>query len=572
MRWYGVFRVLKQCSAGHLLGWRLATLVIALAIASPIAVVASNVFLSSGGVWAHLWATVLTGYITGTLLLVVGVAIGTALTGVTLAWLIVMCRFPGRGWLEWAVLLPLAVPAYVLAYALTDLFQYAGPVQVALRAWTGWSRQDYWFPAVRSPAGAVLVLTMVLYPYVYLLARAAFLEQSTCILDISRTLGRGAWSTFARIAMPLARPAVVSGIALVAMETMADFGTVQYFAVDTLTTGINRVWFALGSPVAAAQIASLLMLLVFAAIALEKLARGRRPFHRATTVYRPLPRYQLKGLAAAAAMIITTLPLLLGFVIPVVAMARLLLLHSGSWPGLETFPRLAFNSLALAVVAALITVVLALCLCYGRRLAPSLALNVASTTAQLGYAIPGAVIAIGVLIPANAIDRLIDNFSRASFGVSTGLLLTGTAVALVFAYVVRFLALATHPLEAGLARIPLSLHHAARVLAPSPAQALLRVHLPVMLPSQLTAVLLVFVEILKELPATLIVRPFNLDTLAVRVYQLAADERLAEAAIPALSLVAVGLVPVWLLSRTIAGARPGTTQARRLASADGAGA
>jgi iron(III) transport system permease protein len=537
-------------------GWTIATLAIACLVAMPVVVVLSRVLIPTDGVWEHLASTVLPYYLTNTAQLVLGVGLGTLVIGVGTAWLVTMCRFPGSRVLEWALLLPMAVPAYVMAYVYTDLLQFVGPVQTTLRDVMGWTRRDYWFPEIRSLGGAVVMLTLVLYPYVYLLSRAAFLEQSVCVLEVSRTLGRGPYRSFFGVALPLARPAIVAGLALVLMEVLADFGTVQYFAVDTFTTGIYRTWFAMGQPVAAAQLASVLMLFVLALLLVERWSRGAAKFHHTTSRYRTLPSYRLRGLRGAAALIACLLPLLLGFFVPGVALVRLAMEEGDALLG-QMFWRLATNSVLLASLTAALAVTLALVMAYGLRLRPSPVLKAAARVASMGYAVPGSVIAIGVLIPFARFDNALDAFMVEHFGISTGLLMSGTIGALIFAYLVRFLAVSFNTIEASLGKIRQNMDHASRILGQTASSTLRKVHAPLMLGSLLTAGLLVFVDVMKELPATMIVRPFNFDTLAVRTYQLASDERLAEAAAPALAIVAVGIIPVILLSLAITRSRPG---------------
>ena len=537
-------------------GWTAATLLIACLVALPVVVVVSRIFIPTDGVWSHLASTVLPYYLGNTAKLVLGVGAGTLVIGVGTAWLVTMCRFPGSRVLEWALLLPMAVPAYVMAYVYTDLLQFVGPVQTTLRELTGWTRHDYWFPNIRSLGGAVAMLTLVLYPYVYLLSRAAFLEQSVCVLEVSRTLGRGPYRSFFGVALPLARPAIVAGLALVLMEVLADFGTVQYFAVDTFTTGIYRTWFAMGQPVAAAQLASVLMLFVLVLMLMERWSRGSAKFHHTTSRYRRLPSYRLRGLRGAAALAACALPLLLGFFVPAAALLDLALEDGDALLG-AMFWTLATNSILLAALTSVLAVALAVVLAYGLRLRPSPVLKGAVRIASMGYAVPGSVIAIGVLIPFARLDNALDAFLVEHFGISTGLLLSGTIAALVFAYLVRFLAVSFNTIEASLGKIRPNMDQASRVLGQTPSGTLVKVHAPLMLGSLLTAGLLVFVDVMKELPATLIVRPFNFDTLAVRTYQLAADERLAEASAPALAIVAVGILPVILLSVAITRSRPG---------------
>jgi iron(III) transport system permease protein len=534
----------------------LTAVAVALVLALPVIGVLAHLLLPSEGVWAHLVATVLADYVANTLVLLIGVGAGAAVVGVATAWLVVMCRFPGRGLFEWTLVLPLAVPAYVVAYAYTDFLQVAGPVQTTLRALTGWEPRDYWFPEIRSLGGAIAMFVFVLYPYVYLLARAAFLEQSVCVLDVSRTLGCGPWASFRRVALPLARPAVVAGGSLALMEVLNDFGTVAYFAVPTFTTGIYRAWFSLGDRVAAAQLSSALLTFAFALLALERLSRRQRGYQHTSRRYRALPSYRLAGARAAAAVAACAAPVLLGFVLPGAILLRLALGGAEALP-LARDLRLAANSLLLATLAAALAVALALVVAYGRRLQPTRTVRAANWLAGMGYAVPGSIIAVGVLIPLAAFDNALDAWMRASFGLSTGLLLTGSIAALVYAYVARFLAVSLHTVEASLQKVTPHMDQAARSLGLTPARLLARVHAPIIAGSLLSAGLIVFVDVMKELPATIIMRPFNFDTLAVQAYNLAKDERLAEAAVPALGIVAAGLIPVVVLSWSIARARPG---------------
>jgi len=535
-------------------GWSLTALALALVVALPVLVVASSLTLPAGEIWFHLAGTVLGDYLANTLLLALGVGLGVTVIGVGTAWLVTMCHVPSRGILEWALLLPLAVPTYIIGYTYTDLLQYAGPVQTTLREVMEWTRDDYWFPQIRSLGGAIVVMTLVLYPYVYLLARAAFLEQCMCMIDVSRTLGRGPWGSFFDVAMPLARPAIIGGVALALMETLADFGTVQYFGVNTFTTGIYRTWFALGEPVAAAQLAAALMMVVFLVLVLERLSRGLARYQH-TAGSRPRHSYRLSRGREALTLIVCLVPIVLGFGIPVAVLVNMTLEGGDALLG-SMFLELAANSFSLAAAAAVLIALLALVMAYGMRLRPNPLIRASARVAGMGYAIPGAVIAIGVLIPFAWLDNTVDGWMRDTLGISTGLLLTGTIGGLLFAYLVRFLALALNSVEAGLSKINRNLDDAARALGRGPGEALWRVHVPLMWGSLLSAVILVFVDVLKELPATLILRPFNFETLAIRVYRFASDERLTEASTAALAIVLVGLVPVILLSRAIARARP----------------
>ncbi|MBW4517657.1 MAG: iron ABC transporter permease [Timaviella obliquedivisa GSE-PSE-MK23-08B] len=529
-------------------GWTLLVGAIALLLSLPILTVLSSILTPSGNIWSHLASTVLGSYLFNSLALMLGVGCGVIGVGVSTAWLVTMCRFRGSRALEWLLLLPLAAPAYILAYVYTELLEYYGPIQTGLRALFGWSSAaEYWFPPVRSLPGAILMLTLVLYPYVYLLARVAFLEQSVCTLEASRALGCNPWQSFRRVALPLARPAIAAGTALALMETLSDFGTVQFFSVNTFTTGIYRTWFGMGERIAASQLAACLMGFILVLILVERWFRQRAKYYQSGSLDQRIPRYALGGMREAIAQSVCVLPILIGFVIPAITLLQLTL---ASWN--ETFnPRFwsfVQNSLLMAGLTAGICGAIALIMAYGLRLHPTRSMILAVRLAVMGYAIPGSVIAVGILIPMGQVDQLVDAVMKSTFGISTGLLLSGTIAALIFAYLVRFLAVAFSTVEASLERIKPNLDEAAHSLGHNTQQTLTRVHVPLMRSGLLTAALLVFVDVMKELPATLIVRPFDFDTLAVRVYQLASDERLAEAAAPALTIVLVGMIPVLTLS------------------------
>ena len=539
--------------------WTLAACLLAALIAAPVAAVLLNAAGPRSEVWQHLVTTVLPEYIVNSLLIMVGVAIGGLIVGVPAAWFTTLCRFPGRKFFSWAMLLPMAFPAYVIAYAYTGLLDYAGPVQTSLRAFLGDPDGMRWMPDIRSLPGAVIMLVLVLYPYVYLLARAAFLEQSACVLEVSRTLGCSPWQGFRRVALPLARPAIVAGVALALMEALNDFGTVQYFGVNTLATGIFRVWLGMGDAVTASQIAAILLLFVFALLALERWSRGRRSYAHSTTRYRPLPRYRLKGWRAFGAIVGCGLPVLLGFVLPSLMLLHWAVSNPEFW-ATRAFVGLLRNSFLLAGVGAVLVVSAAIVLAYALRLHPTRATRMAVRVASAGYAVPGAVLAIGVLLPLAAFDHAIGSWAKQHLGISVGLIFTGSLAAVAYAYLTRFLTISFNAVEASLGKITYSMDFAARSLGRTPGATLLQVHLPIMRGTLLTAAILVFVDVLKELPATLVLRPFNFDTLATKTYDLASDERLAEAAGPALAIGLVGILPVYLLSRAIRGARPGVGQ------------
>ncbi|UCV14147.1 ABC transporter permease [Quatrionicoccus australiensis] len=534
-------------------------LVVALLAGLPVASVGLNLLLGgTSETWLHLVHTVLPDYILNSLWLCLGVGCGVGLVGVATAWLTAMHDFPGRRFFEWAMVLPLAMPAYVMAYVYTDFLQFVGPVQTALRESFGWAHGDYWFPDIRTLPGAVLMFVCVLYPYVYLLARTAFIERASGMLEAARTLGMGPWRAFFAVSLPLARPAIVAGIALALMETLADYGTVAYFAVDTFTTGIYRAWFSLGDRVAAAQLAAMLLGFVLFLLMAERTSRGRARYHNTTGRNRPLAGARLGGWPALFAILACSLPLLLGFVLPAVLLLKMALTEGDAQFG-ERFLILARNSFVLAGATALIGVLIALLLAYGARLSKSALAAGLNRLVGLGYAVPGAVIAVGVLIPVTRLDNWLAGQWTSWFGYNPGLLLTGGIAALIYAYLVRFLAVALHTVESSLAKITPSMDDAARSLGLGQGETLRRVHAPLLRGSLFTAGLLVFVDVMKELPATLVMRPFNFDTLATQAYTLASDERLAEASTAALAIVAVGLLPLIALSRQISASRRGAS-------------
>jgi iron(III) transport system permease protein len=520
---------------------------VALLLALPILMVAASVLQPAGEAWNHIARTLLARYAGNTALLVALVAYGVMSIGVVSAWLVANYRFPGVRVLEWALVLPLAMPAYVLAYAYTDWLQFTGPVQSVLRALTGWGPREYWFPEIRSLGGAAVVLSFALYPYVYLIARTAFREMPRSAIEAGRLAGYGAWGSFWRVGLPLARPAVAAGTALALMETLADFGTVSYFALEVFTTGIFKAWFGMDDAIAASQLATCLLGFVVVVLALERVTRGRSAYH-GTAPAKPVPPRQLRGARAGLASFACALPVLMGFVLPTAILVELALASPEARAEARLFALIG-NSVTLSGVTALAAVFLAVVLAYAARLSKGRIAAAANRVAALGYAVPGAVIAVGVLVPLGRLDNWLAGTLEDLTGARMGLLFTGTIAALVYALLVRFLAVALQTTEAGLARITPSMEDAARILGASPSATLARVHAPLMASSLATAALLVFVDVMKELPATFALRPFNFDTLAVEAYHLAQDERLAEAAVPSLVIVAVGLVPLAALAR-----------------------
>jgi len=520
----------------------------------PVLVILSYLIKADGALWQHMFETVLNDYLINSLLLLLGVGSGVLLLGVPTAWLTSMCDFPGRRWLSWALLLPLAVPAYIIAYTYTGLLDFAGPVQTWIRDITGLGYGDYWFFEIRSLGGAIVMMSLVLYPYVYLMARAAFLEQSVSSIEVGCSLGYSRWRALWSLALPMARPAIVAGLSLALMETLADYGTVQYFGVSTFTTGIFRTFYGYGDTAAAAQLAASLLAFVILLVMLERYSRRRARYHSAAESRARADLIPLTGSKAFLALMICLVPLGFGFVIPA---GQLLW-----WAVFEAEPlgwefvNLAWNSFCLAFLAALVAVTLAILLAYAQRARPIKPVRGVLAMSGFGYALPGTIIAIGVLIPLAWIDHRIIALFEGWGWDSPGLILSGSLIALLFAYTVRFLAVALGSVQAGLEKIKPSLDYAGRSMGHSPLAILRKIHVPLMRSSVLTAVLIVFVDVLKELPATLILRPFNFNTMAVRAYELASDERLVDAAPASIMIVLVGLIPVLLLHTSIARRRP----------------
>lgn len=518
--------------------------------------------------WAtlsHQWKTVLPGYALNSALLVCSVALGVTFVGAGAAAAVSLFEFPGRRLFEWALLLPLAIPAYVLAYVYTDALQFSGPLQTTLRLAFG--LEGALWPDVRSLPAAVVLFTLALYPYVYLLTRAALAERGVQMMEAARLLGAGFWRRVGEVALPMARPAIVAGVALALMETLADYGVSAFFGLDTFATGIYKAWLAMNDRVAAAQLASLLLLVVALVLWMERRAQARLRFSltrkgpSGSQDARPLV---LRGGLSALAFALCALPVLLGFVLPVLLLVRLLwqeIRFSELGLPLAAFGDWAWASFRLAAMAALMATALALWLAFLNRLnrravrspldrVAQWGLGIGARVVGLGYAVPGGVIAVGILLPLAWVQSAVPQW-----GVPA--LFTGTALGLMLAYLVRFSAVALQAVESGYARVPAAVDDTARMLGARPLRLWKELHLPLLRRSALAALLLVFVDVMKELPATLVLRPFNADTLAVVAFNLARDERLGEAALPSLAIVLVGLVPVVMLSRALRTGEPG---------------
>lgn len=525
--------------------------ILALPLALPILTIIALAFTADASDWPKLLSGVLPTMTLDTVLYCAGVSAGTLVVGTSLAFLITMFRFPGRNVLKWLAILPLAVPGYITAFAYVDTFSYAGSFQVMLRQTFGWTQPgDYHFPEIRSLGGAIFVMTAALYPYVYMSARAAFLKQSLSQLDAARTLGRSPWRAFVEITLPQTRPALAVGVSLVVMECLNDIGAVGFFGVNTLTYGIYTLWLGQGNLGAAAQLALVLLTAVIALILFEQMMRQRDELSRAAKGSAMLERRKLTGWQGLAAVLVTVAPIFAGFALPVLLLVGYAQHHWDS--GLSAnFLQAASNSVVLALLACLGTLTLALVFGYANRRSQSPVLASATGFAGLGYALPGTVLGIGVLVPLAHIDRLINAVSVAVFNWQPGLILSGSIAALVFAYVARFLAIALGSVEAGLLKVSPSLDEAARSLGRKPFTAFRDIHLPLLRPSLLTAALLVFVDAMKELPATLMLRPFDFDTLATHVFSLASLGQIEDSAVPALTIIAVGLLPVAILTRNV---------------------
>jgi iron(III) transport system permease protein len=523
-------------------------LVIAIIVLLPIAAVIWFALTPTENIWPHLLATTLPRYLSNTVVLMLSVGFLTAIIGTSTAWVVAMYSFAGKRWLQWGLLMPLAVPAYVGAYALVDFLEYAGPVQTALRGVMGWeTAADYAFPRIRTRGAAALVLSAALYPYVYILARAAFREQSGASFEVARALGAGPFARFWRVGLPLARPAIAAGVAVVMMETVNDFGTVDFFAVQTLTTGIFSVWLQGGNLGGAAQISSIVLIMIVMLVTLEKVSRRQSRFIGSARGQRPVTPTPLKGWRAGVAATLCALPVLFGFVLPM-SVLSVHALDASEWaaPGLL---RALWHTVTVGGIAAALTVLGGVFMVYGVRMSRKRLPALLMPITAIGYAAPGAVLGLGILVPLAALDNRVADGILALTGYDPGLLMTGTAGALILAYVVRFFAIAQGTADAALGRVAPSLPMAARSLGRTAGGTLRAVHLPLVRASIGSALLLVFVDCVKELPATLLLRPFNYETLATRVHAKASLENIAEAAPAALMISLVGLAAVTLLAR-----------------------
>jgi iron(III) transport system permease protein len=531
--------------------WSFFTLALAVIFSIPVFAVLGMAIVPREEMWSHLFATVLPESIFNTVALMLGVGFGTFVLGVSTAWFVTMFTFPGKKIFEWALFLPMAVPAYIIATVYVQIFEYAGPVQIALRKWFGWqTMRDYWFPDIVSLEGAIVVITLVLYPYVYLLVRTAFLNQSLSILEASRSLGHGTWKTFWSVALPLARPSIAVALSLVMMEAAGDFGTVKLFSVSTFTKEIYSVWLNEHDRYAAAQLSISLLGFILVLVVLERYSRRQQKYFQPTRGFRRPQPAQLYGIKAYLVSAVCFFPVLVGFLLPFTLLVQ--------W-SFETMNKTltsrfledAGNSLLLAGITSFLCLILGLMMAYGNRLSQHPLVKGATRIATLGYAIPGQVVALGVLFPFAWFDNTLDSYMRDTFNISTGLLLSGTVVAIIFAYLVRFLSLSYGAIDSGLGKITKSMDDASNSLGKNSIHTLKDVHFPLLRGSILTACIMVFVDVMKELPATLMLQPFNFSTLATRVYAYASDEALRESSLWSVAIVIFGVIPVIILSRAI---------------------
>lgn len=543
-------RPARRMWLGGLSSWSVGASLIALVVLAPICAVLGLALFPTNNIWPHLMATTLPRYLHTTAILMTSVGLISAMVGTGAAWLVARYDFPGRRPLEWLLLLPLAIPAYIGAYALVDFLEYAGPVQTGLRSLFGWqTSRDYWFPEIRSLGAAIIVLSAALYPYVYLLARNAFREQSGSAEEVARSLGAGAFGRFWKIGLPMARPAIAAGVAIVMMETVNDFGTVDYFAVQTLTTGIFSVWLESSNAGGAAQIASVVLILIILLVSLEKTSRRKLRFFNLSTRHRPAQRVNLTGFPAMAATFACLIPFAIGFVLPTTVIGTHALDKSEYWSD-PALLRAMWNTLTVCGIASIVTVLAGVFMVYGVRLSGRSLPRLLLPITTIGYAAPGAVLGVGILIPLAWLDHRLADTLELFFGGSFGLILTGSSFALILAYCVRFFAIAQGAADAAIGRVSPNLAAAARSLGRNKGQTLVSVYYPLIRASVASALLLVFVDCVKELPATLLLRPFNFDTLATRVHDQASLENLGNAAPAAILVIFVGLCAVGLLART----------------------
>jgi iron(III) transport system permease protein len=547
-------RVLKGVLKGGLPGgkWILATLAITLVILVPIFIVILEFFYPSTAIWQHFITSLIPGYFVNSILLLAGAGICTFILGTGTAWLVSMYNFPGRKLLSWALVMPITIPAWILGFTWVGMLDYTSPLYTFLRDRHAVDTGAYLFFDLLSLKGAIIIFSLSLYPYVYLICRAFFMNQSAAMLETAASMGRSPAESFYRVALPMARPAIVAGVTLVLMEVLNDYGLVRYFGVDTFTTGIFSAWFAFGDRSTALRLAGWLIVIVLAIIIFEKMLRGRARFDTLGSSYRPLRRREPGKTMAVMATAFCTVPFLLGFLLPFITLI-IWTMKTASIVVDISFFRLTANSFLLAASAAVTGMAVALLILFSLRVSRSKAAYLLSKTATMGYAVPGAVVAIGILIPLLTVDDWLGYGQILLTGRSGRIMLSGSVFALIYAYLVRFLAVGYNNLEAGYERISLSIDESAASLGSSKGRTLRELHLPLLKGTLLGGGLLIFVDVLKELPLTLILRPFNFDTLAIRAFEYASDERVAQSAPAALIVIITAMVPAFMMNRILTG-------------------
>jgi len=527
--------------------WRFIPVLVAVLVLIPVGTILLSFLAPAGDVWQHLVETILPSLLINTFWLTLGVAASSALLGVSLAWFTAVCEFPGRKFFSWGLLLPLAIPAYVMAFVTLGLFDFTGPVQTLLRSWVG--PEQFWFPNVRGRLGVIIVMTLAFYPYVYLLARNAFLTQGKRSLEAAQSLGFNRMQGFLKVALPMARPWIASGVMLVLMETLADFGTVAVFNYDTFTTAIYKAWFSMFSLSAASQLASLLIVIVFVLIVMEQQFRSRMRYAETKHSSR-IPRIPLTGWRAWGVAGFALAILFFAFLLPI---TQLIIWATDTF--VEEFNQLylgfLWHSLMLSGLAALLTCSVAVLVVYSARRHPDTVTRVAVRIATIGYALPGVVLAVGIFVPLAWLDNWLSEMAMQLFHIETGLLIQGTLAIMLIAYMTRFLAVGHNPIDSAMQRITFSIDEASMGLGLNGWSTLKRVHLPILKGGIFTAVTLVFVDVMKEMPITLMTRPFGWDTLAVRIFEMTSEGEWEQAALPAVALVLAGLIPIVLLTRQV---------------------
>ena len=529
----------------------LGALFIAAIIAIPILTIFYMALSSEKNIWPHLSSTVLPGYIITTLIVLFGVGLITLVIGIGLAWIVTVYNFPFRRILEWLCLIPLAMPTYIIAYTYGEIFDYPGFLQSSLRFIFGWqSYKDYWFPDIYSNGGVIFVMSFVLYPYVYLTSRAAFLRQSISLIEVSSTLGYSLTSSFFRIALPMARPAIIIGLILVMMESMNEFAAFEYYGVNTLSVGVYVTWLEKNNLSGAAQIAIFMLIFVFLLMIIERKLRNKRSFVQKNNNTLAINRVQLVGLRAYIISMICFLPILIGFIFPSIVLLDFIIQRYYEIDIIK-YLQLVLNSIYLSSFAAFLTLVISIYLINVSISSNNFIIKLSIGVSRLGYALPGVVLALGIIVPVITVDNFLKGLIGDVFGISMGLIISGTAIGVLYAYIVRFLTIAYGTIESGFSALNPDLGAASRVLGRSRIQTLLGIQLPIIKPALIAAVLLVFVDSMKELPATLLLRPFNFDTLATHVYTYASLSSLEDAALPAMTIVAVGIIPIIFINRVL---------------------